>query len=149
MSSESIISVPVPKDLSGIKTKVCFNLTKRQLICFSLAGATGIPLYFIVKPGIGASAASMILVGFMMPFFFLAMYSRDGFPAERIFYFFVRQMILRPGIRKYQSANAYTEIEDIQNIRKEIRYLVKKRDHSPVSSEAESQQRRNEEAKLS
>ena len=26
--------VPVPKDLSKIKTKVAFNLTKRQIICF-------------------------------------------------------------------------------------------------------------------
>ena len=29
------ISVAVPKDLSGIKTKVALNLTKRQIICFS------------------------------------------------------------------------------------------------------------------
>ena len=28
------ISVAVPKDLSGIKTKVALNLTKRQIICF-------------------------------------------------------------------------------------------------------------------
>ena len=26
--------VPVPKDLSKVKTKVAFNLTKRQLVCF-------------------------------------------------------------------------------------------------------------------
>ncbi|RHT37082.1 PrgI family protein, partial [Firmicutes bacterium AM29-6AC] len=25
--------VPVPKDLTKVKTKVMFNLTKRQLIC--------------------------------------------------------------------------------------------------------------------
>ena len=29
--------VPVPKDLTKVKTKLAFNLTKRQLICFSLA----------------------------------------------------------------------------------------------------------------
>ena len=29
--------VPVPKDLSRIKTKVAFNLTKRQLIFFAAA----------------------------------------------------------------------------------------------------------------
>ena len=28
--------VPVPKDLTKVKTKLAFNLTKRQLICFSL-----------------------------------------------------------------------------------------------------------------
>ena len=27
--------VPVPKDLTKVKTKVMFNLTKRQLICFT------------------------------------------------------------------------------------------------------------------
>ena len=35
------ISVAVPKNLSGIKTKVAMNLTKRQLICFGAAGAVG------------------------------------------------------------------------------------------------------------
>ena len=29
--------VNVPKDLTKIKSKVLFNLTKRQLICFGLA----------------------------------------------------------------------------------------------------------------
>ena len=33
--------VPVPKDLTKVKTKLAFNLTKRQLICFSLAGLVG------------------------------------------------------------------------------------------------------------
>ena len=33
--------VPVPKDLSKIKTKLAFNLTKRQLVCFSGAAAVG------------------------------------------------------------------------------------------------------------
>ena len=30
--------VPVPKDLTKVKTKVMFNLTRRQLVCFT-AGA--------------------------------------------------------------------------------------------------------------
>ena len=36
--------VPMPKDLSKIKTKLAFNLTKRQLICFSVAGSPCISL---------------------------------------------------------------------------------------------------------
>ncbi len=27
--------VPVPKDLTKVKTKVMFNLTRRQLVCFT------------------------------------------------------------------------------------------------------------------
>ena len=30
--------VPVPKDLAKVKTKVAFNLTARQLICFGAGG---------------------------------------------------------------------------------------------------------------
>ena len=33
--------VNVPKDLTKIKSKVLFNLTKRQLICFGLAALMG------------------------------------------------------------------------------------------------------------
>lgn len=38
--------VNVPKDLTKIKSKVLFNLTKRQLICFGLAALMGVPLSF-------------------------------------------------------------------------------------------------------
>jgi hypothetical protein len=41
--------VPVPKDLSNVKTKVMFNLTKRQLICFSMALVVGLPLFFLLS----------------------------------------------------------------------------------------------------
>ncbi len=43
------ISVAVPKDLSGIKTKVAMNLTKRQLICFGSAAAVGYRFYLVTK----------------------------------------------------------------------------------------------------
>ena len=66
------ISVPVPKDLSGIKTKVALNLTRRQIICFSGAALVGIPLYFLTKGVLGTQGAALIMVGAMLPFFFLA-----------------------------------------------------------------------------
>ena len=44
--------VPVPKDLTKVKTKVAFNLTKRQLIFFSIAGAVGLPVYFLTRTAI-------------------------------------------------------------------------------------------------
>ena len=45
--------VNVPKDLTKIKSKVLFNLTKRQLICFGLAALMGVPLFFLLKGGCG------------------------------------------------------------------------------------------------
>lgn len=120
------ISVPVPKDLSGIKTKVALNLTKRQIICFSGATITGVPLYFLTKGVLGTQAAALIMVGVMLPFFFLAMYERDGFPAEKLLYFMIRQKMLTPGIRPYKSENLYEQLEEREKIKKEVRYLEEK-----------------------
>ncbi len=120
------ISVPVPKDLSGIKTKVALNLTRRQIICFSGAALVGIPLYFLTKGVLGTQGAALIMVGAMLPFFFLAMYEKDGFPAEKILYFMVRQKLLTPGIRPYKSENLYKKLEEREKIKKEVRYLEEK-----------------------
>ena len=54
--------VPVPKDLNTVKTKVAFNLTKRQLICFSLAAAVGVPAYFLTRGLLGTTGAVLVLL---------------------------------------------------------------------------------------
>ena len=41
--------VPVPKDLNAVKTKVLFNLTKRQLVCFGSGAAVGVPLFLYTE----------------------------------------------------------------------------------------------------
>ena len=64
--------VPVPKDLTRVKTKVALNLTKRQLIFFSLAAAVGIPFYLFMRKPIGSSIAAILMVTIMLPFFFMA-----------------------------------------------------------------------------
>ena len=46
----------------------------------------------------------------MMPFFFLAMYEKDGFPAEKVLYFMIRQKFLVCGIRPYQIENMYQKL---------------------------------------
>ena len=47
--------VNVPKDLSKVKTKVMFNLTKRQLVCFGTGGLIGVPLFFLLKSYVSTS----------------------------------------------------------------------------------------------
>lgn len=120
------ISVAVPKNLSGIKNKVALNLTKRQIICFSGAAFAGVPCYFLLKDVTGVEVASLIMVAIMVPFFIFAMYTRDGFPAEKILYFMIRQKILMPGIRPYKSENLYRKLEEKEKIREEVRYLEAK-----------------------
>ena len=38
--------VSVPKDLTKVKNKIIFNLTKRQLICFGIAAGSGSTILF-------------------------------------------------------------------------------------------------------
>lgn len=99
--------VQVPKDLSKVKTKLAFNLTKRQLICFSGAAAVGIPVYLLTRPIIGNSPALFLMIGLMLPFFFFAMYERDGLPFEKILRNYIRARFLWPQVRPYKTENFY------------------------------------------
>ena len=74
--------VNVPKDLTKIKSKVLFNLTKRQLICLGLAALMGVPLFFLLKGGIGTTAAAMVMIVVMLPGFLLGVYEKNGQPLE-------------------------------------------------------------------
>lgn len=62
--------VPVPKDLTKVKTKVAFNLTKRQLICFGSGALIGVPLFFLCRGSLGTSTAALVMVLTMLPFSF-------------------------------------------------------------------------------
>ena len=103
--------VPVPKDLSKVKTKVALGLTKRQLICFSLAAAVGVPTYLVTKDVIGNSAAVLLMIGLMLPFFFLAMFEKDDQPAEKILRNILRARWFFPAARPYKTENFYSVIE--------------------------------------
>ena len=101
------ISVKVPKDISAIKKKLLFNLTKRQIISFFLAGAVGVPVYIFTKKYIPTDMAALVMVVVMMPFLFVGIYEKDGYPAEKIIYFMIRRVFLLPGIRPYRAENFF------------------------------------------
>lgn len=99
--------VNVPNDLSKVKTKVAFNLTKRQLICFGGGAAIGIPAYLLTKGPLGSTGAMFLMLAVMLPAFLLAMYERDGLPFEKVVGNIIRAKFLRPGVRPYQTQNIY------------------------------------------
>ena len=99
--------VNIPNDLSKIKTKVAFNLTKRQLICFGSAAAVGVPVYLASRAAVGSGAAMIVMIALMLPFFFAAMYERDGLPFEKIARNIITARFIRPGPRPYQTENFY------------------------------------------
>jgi hypothetical protein len=97
--------VNVPKDLSKVKNKVVFNLTKRQLVCFGIAAAIGFPFYFLTRGLLGNSNAATIMVVLMVPAFVFAMYEKDGMPLEKLLMNIIRVRWLRPQIRRYETSN--------------------------------------------
>lgn len=103
--------VPVPKDLTKVKTKVALGLTKRQLVCFGAAAAIGIPTYLLTRGAIGNSAAVIVMIVFMLPAFFMAMYEKDGQPAEKLLRNFIRSRWFYPPKRPYKTENLYQFIE--------------------------------------
>ena len=116
--------VPVPKDLTKIKSKVAFNLTKRQLICFGSGTLIGVPLFFLCRGGLGTSTAALLMMLAMLPFFFLAMYERNGQPMERVALQFLRLYVLRPRKRLYQTNNFYAVLERQNRLDREVYDIV-------------------------
>jgi hypothetical protein len=97
--------------MSRVKSRILGGLTKKQLICFSAAAAIGIPVFFITKGLMGNSAAIIVMILFMLPAFFIAMYEKDGQPAEKILKNILRSQRYFPIIRPYKTENFYKIIE--------------------------------------
>ena len=107
--------VSVPKDLTKVKNKIIFNLTKRQLICFGIAAAVGLPFYFLSRGIIGSSNAATGMCLLMLPAFLFAMYEKDGMHLEDVLMHMIRVKFLRPPVRKYETENYYeTDPEQIK-----------------------------------
>ena len=106
--------VNVPNDLSKVKTKLAFNLTKRQLICFGGAAAVGIPAYLLARSTLGSSGAMFVMLALMLPAFLLAMYERDGLPLEKVVRNILQAKFLRPGVRPYRTENIYQQFAETE-----------------------------------
>ena len=133
--------VNVPNDLSKIKTKLAFNLTKRQLVCFGIAAAVGIPSYLLARssianpaplymmmavqhpaymmPKLKKAGAMFLMMAGALPAGLLAMYEKDGLPFEKVVRNVLRARFLRPGVRPYQTENIYAPFTQRGAVRKE------------------------------
>lgn len=118
--------VTVPKDLSKVKSKVAFNLTKRQIICFGAAALVGIPFYLLTKNALGTSMSGIFMVLVMLPFFFLAMYEKDGLPFEAILFNYIR-FTFSDQVRTYQTNNYYRQLEELSDHNKEVKPVETKK----------------------
>lgn len=116
--------VTIPKDLTKVKTKVLFNLTKRQLICFGAGLIIGLPLYFATKAPLGDSTAALLMILIMLPAFLLALYEKNGQHLEIVVRNMIQVLFLRPKKRPYRTNNFYAALERQNNLDKEVYCIV-------------------------
>ena len=95
--------VKIPKDLSLIKQKFIFGLTKRQAMCFGIGLAMGIPAFFIIKTVTSNITVAVIALGiFAFPGIACGLFTKNGMYLEeylKLLISFMRQ----PRVRTYQS----------------------------------------------
>ena len=120
--------VPVPKDLTKVKTKVAFNLTKRQLVCFGSGALIGVPLFFLLRGPAGNSVAAMCMMLVMLPFFMLAMYEKHGQPLEKIVGNILKVAVIRPKQRPFKTNNFYAVLERQAKLDKEVYDIVHRKE---------------------
>ena len=116
--------VQMPKDLTKVKTKVAFNLTKRQIICFGLAAVCAVPTYFLTRETVGNMVAMLLLILIAMPFFLFAMYEKNGLPFEKIAKAVIKSRFLRPKVRPYKTENVYEYAEKQYDLEKEVKAII-------------------------
>ena len=137
--------VPVPKDLSTVKTKVMFNLTKRQLICFGSGAAVAVPLFFLCKTFMSTTVAAILMILTLLPFMLMAMYEKNGQPLEKIVRNIVQVSFLRPKQRPYKTNNFYSVLERQENLDKEVYRIVRKTKAHEGGKEADRRRHRKSE----
>lgn len=117
--------VPVPKDLTKVKSRVLFNLTKRQLICFGGGALIGVPLFFLLRGSLGASSAAILMVLSMLPLFVMGLYEKNGRPLEKVLGDVIQTVFLRPKRRPYQTDNLYAALMRQEQMKREVQKIVR------------------------
>lgn len=111
--------------MNAVKTKVLFNLTRRQLICFGIGGAVALPLFFLCKKYMDASVASLVMIFALLPFMLLGIYEKNGQPFEKTVQNILQVCFLRPKTRPYMTDNFYSAVERQAELDNEVHQIVK------------------------
>ena len=114
--------VNVPKDLTKVKTKVALNLTKRQLIGFTIAGLIGFPVYLMVKKVLPNDLSMLFMIGVSFPIIYATLYEKDGIYFEKYLKYIIDKK-RQTSIRIYKTECIY----DIKKQRKERSKWIKYR----------------------
>lgn len=118
----------IPKDfLNDIETKTFFNLTKRQLICFSIGAITGLPTYFLLK-NINSTIAILGMMAVAIPFFMAGIFKKNQHRLETV----VKQIYNvkfggKPKYRKYKTNNYFLQLQNQYDLNQAVIQMMGRR----------------------
>ena len=118
--------ISVPRDLTRVKSKILFGLTKRQIVCFGTGALIGVPVYFFVRGSGNLSLAALTMIAVMLPLFFFGMYERNGQPPEVVAKQFYQARFVRPKVRPYRTNNYYAALMRQADAQEEVTRIVQK-----------------------
>lgn len=110
------------KDINAYKTKFIGPFTLRNVVCIGIAAAIAIPVFLILNVWFvtmfcivisSICAAPALLCGFYQPY---------NEPLEIFFLNFIKQTVIAPTNRKYETHNSFEEFKNIE----EPKMLTKK-----------------------
>lgn len=113
--------IEIPRDFEEIKQKFLLGLTKRQCICFGLAGIFGGTVYFLTKD-YGTTLASNLLFVAAAPPILFSLPAKNGLYLEKR----LKNMFLfyrSSRIKTYQPESIYEKIEKDREYRRLYRML--------------------------
>ena len=116
--------VNITKDLTEVKSKVVFGLTQRQLIFFALAALVAVPTYFLPRKSLGNDIALILLIVTALPFFFFALYEKNGQTPEKMLRNYFRVRFLTQQARPYRTENRFAALERQAYFDEEVKQLV-------------------------
>ena len=100
-------------------------MTKRQVICFGSGVLVGLPLFFLLRGSLPVTAAALIMIIAMMPFFLFALYEKNGEPLEKYLQHILEARFRRPKQRPYQTQNFSAVLTKQAEIDREVKAIVK------------------------
>lgn len=115
--------VSIPKDLNDIKEKFIIGLTKRQVICFGIGLAVGVPVFFLTRAALGMSGAIFAMGACAAPAILCGLYRKNGVFLEKQAKY-MREYFTRPRKRYYRTTNIFECISnqiEYNKIKKKLR----------------------------
>ena len=81
-------------------------------------------MFFLLKAHTSVSAAALMMVLSMLPFFMFALYEKNGQPLEVLLRHIIQARFVRPKQRLYRTNNFYAVLDRQIQLDKEVKAIV-------------------------